>query len=1109
MKLFRSLVLTLLAFALAAPLHARIDPDLLAGMKARSIGPAGMSGRIGAIDAVASNPNVVWVGAATGGVWKSVDGGLTWTPVFDDQPVAAIGALAINQTSPEIVWVGTGEAQVRNSVSVGNGIYKTIDGGKTWTHLGLEKTERISEIILHPTNPDVAWVAAMGQEYGENPERGVYKTTDGGKTWTKVLYVDPRTGAADLVIDPTNPDKLFAAMWDYRRWPWFFRSGGPGSGLYVTRDGGANWTKLTVDDGMPKGVLGRIGVAIAPSDPNVVYALVEADKSAMLRSEDGGKSFKTVNEETDVSNRPFYYADIAVDPDFPNRVYNLASSITVTDDGGSTFRSLVPFRKAHPDHHAIWIDPNDGRRIVEGNDGGVNFSTDRGETWRFVSNLPLAQYYHIATDNAVPYNVYGGMQDNGSWRGPNTVWENGGIRNMYWDEVGFGDGFGTLPMPDDPQRGYSMSQEGYIVRWDNRTGERKDIRPAGPEGVKLRFNWNAAIAQDPFDASTIYFGSQFVHKSTDRGDTWTTISPDLTTNNPDWQHQDKSGGLTIDATGAENYTTIIAIAPSAVDRNVIWAGTDDGRVHVTRDGGANWTSVEDNFKGVPKNTWVPHVEASRFDAGEAFVVFDNHRRSDWTPYVYRTTDYGKTWKSITTSDLKGYALTVVQDPVDRDLLFLGTEFGLWATLDGGKQWMKWTYGFPTVSAMALTIQARENDLVIGTHGRAAYVIDDIAPLRAISEKTLAEPLHLFPIHDAQQHEVKQTGASRFPGDSEFRGESEPYGALVTFSLSGDDLPLPDPKKERERKEKERKAKMKPLPITAGGVPEAVKPEEAKKPESEGAEKGAAMDDEGGRGDREKGPKAEIRVTDAAGKLVRKFEHPVTLGVNRVAWDLHRDAFEAPPRERSSFRGEPRGPEVLPGVYTIAVKFRDVEASETVNVLSDPRTSIPLSAMQAKDAAIVEVGHLQETAAKAIKRIARVRDDVRTIAAKVKAADADAKKNADSDDWKPSPIVKAAAKLQKRLGDIEKMFWTPPKTKGIVAEEHAMAKIGYVMRSLQSSWDAPTPAQMDYVKEASSVLQKAVDALNEFEAKDLAAFRDEAGKAGVTLLPAVEPLTIKP
>ena len=1060
------------------PAFSQVDPGLLAGMTARSIGPAGMSGRVADVVAAPSDPTIVYVGAATGGVWKSVNGGLSFDPVFDDQPVAAIGAIAVHPTDPDVVWVGTGEGNVRNSVSVGNGIYRSRDGGRTWKHLGLEATERIHRIIIHPRDPNTVWVAAMGREWGENPERGVYRSTDAGETWERVLYVNERTGAADLVLDPSNPDKLFAAMWDYRRWPWFFNSGGPGSGLHISRDGGDTWTRLTPDDGLPEGDLGRIGLGIAASDPRIVYAYIEAKDNALFRSDDGGISWQSVGKGDNVGNRPFYYADIRVDPERADRVYSLWSVISVSDDGGSSFRQLVGW-DIHPDHHAMWINPGDASHIIIGNDGGVAISRDRGQTWRFVRNLPLAQFYHIRVDLEQPYNVYGGMQDNGSWKGPSTVLENGGIRNFHWAEVGFGDGFDTSPDPEDSMRGYSMSQEGFLARWDLRTGERKDIRPSPEAGGSLRFNWNAGFAQDPFDSGTIYYGSQFVHRSRDRGNTWEIISGDLTTDNPEWQRQAESGGLTLDVTGAENFTTIVSIAPSPIAEGVLWVGTDDGRLHITRDGGDSWSSVEGNLRDVPDNTWIPHIEPSRFDSGGAFIVLDDHRRSNWTPYAFRTDDYGAHWTRIAGEDeVWGYALSIAQDPVDQDLLFMGTEFGLWVSTDGGGDWFKWTHGVPTVGVRDLVVHPRDHDLVIGTHGRAAFILDDVSPLRGLHGSVLNEQLHLFPVSDAVQYRSRQTGASRFPGHGEFRGESRPTGAIITVVVNSDQVPHPDEWTERERQEAAR----------AGGAP-VKSGDEAEDGEAEGAETSVVLS-----------------VADESGSVIRTWEEEVHLGLNRISWNLRRDGFKRPDTgqgegEESDFR--PSGIRVLPGSYTLTVTFGDHEESSTFMVLADPRETASPEDRSAKYDALVAAGAVRESVADALSLIYRIRADLK---ASLQAEErlypvADGDEAQDAGENMEDGLEEQAREIRRRLEEIEERLWVPDDTKGIVySDDRVWNRIGYAMGSMQSSWDAPTGAQLAYLAEAERTASAVLRDLDDLYVGEVALFREAVHAAGLMLMP---------
>jgi len=1068
-----SLAAALAAAAAAGPL----DSDLLSGLRARSIGPAGMSGRVAAIDAVEADPDTLFVGAATGGIWKSTDGGLVWKPLFDDQPVAAIGALAIFQPNPAIVWAGTGEGNVRNSVSIGDGVYRSVDGGATWKNVGLGKSERIHRIALHPSDPDVAWVAALGPLWSDGSERGVFKTTDGGRSWRKVLYVDEKTGAADVQVDPGNPNRLLASTWQFRRTPWSFASGGPGSGLWQSDDGGETWSRLEPEDGLPEGELGRVGLAFARSNPSVVYALVEAKKSALLRSDDGGRTFRTVNDRYDVNPRPFYFGEIRVDPRDADKVYSLDYTVRVSTDGGKSFATVVRWDEIHGDHHAMWIDPQNTDHFYVGNDGGVAVTRDGGRNNRFVANLPLAQYYHVAVDLDVPYNVYGGLQDNGSWRGPVAVDQQGGIRNHFWKMVGFGDGFEVLPDPTDSRRGWALWQGGNLQRFDLASGELKDVKPAPPEETKLRFNWNAALAVDPFDPATIYLGSQFVHRSADRGESWTIVSPDLTTNDPAKQKQAESGGLTPDVTAAENHTTLVTIEPSRRERGLIWTGSDDGRLHLTRDGGATWSSVEKNVKGVPAGTWIPAIQASPHAAGTAFVVFDNHRRGDFAPYVARTDDFGGSWRSLVTSDLRGYALAIVQDPVDPDLLFLGTELGLWVSTDGGAAWSQFRQGLPTVGVHDLALHPRDHDLVIATHGRALYVIDDISPLRGLTAAQLEAPLALFSPPPARQHwREGEDGGFGF-GAGEFRGENRPYGALISFVAGGTDLPLADPKRERERQVGLRR-----------GEREGTPPVEKSAAEPDAAAERAKK-------------RALVEIRDAAGTLVRTLRVEPKRGLNRVVWDLGRDAFRAFPPEDPEEKPNPNpsGPEVAPGSYDVTVTFRGQEAKTRLEVTADPSAGNDTAAWRAREAAIAEAGRLNDAAVAAVERIRALYRDLDAIAERQRAARADELARGDLAAAE-LPFAAEAKALRAGLAEVERRFWVPRDTVGIVDdEETAASRIGAARYYLTSSWSAPNANQLEYLRRARATLEAALDALAAFEAKQVAEFRAGVAAAGVGLL----------
>ena len=1054
--------------ALLLPLSAAhaaepTDMALLAGMKARNIGPAGMSGRVAAIDVSPHDNNVIYVGAATGGVWKSVNGGSHWQPVFDKQDVHAIGALAVSPLNPNLIWVGTGEGNVRNSASVGRGVYRSLDAGKTWQHMGLKNSERIHRIIPHPRDVNTVYVAAMGQAWGENSERGVYRTRDGGKSWQRILFVDDKTGAAELVMDPSNPDKLFANMWQYRRWPWLFKSGGPGSGLYMSIDGGDSWRQATEKDGLPKGELGRMGIAVAPSDPRVVYALVEAKDNVLLRSLDGGYKWETVNKDINVSGRPFYYADIRVDPDRPDRLYRLATFTDVSDDGGKTFSTLIGLKHLHPDNHALWINPRNGAHMINGNDGGIGISYDRGETWRFVSNLPLAQFYHVRYDLDTPYNLYGGLQDNGSWRGPSSIWEQGPIRNSHWTEVGFGDGFDTSPDPDNNRRGYAMSQDGFLLRWNLDTGERQMIRPAAPDAsTRLRFNWNAGFAQDPFDSGTLYYGSQFLHKSTDRGNTWTIISPDLTSNNPDKQKGHESGGLTSDVTAAENHTTIISIAPSAQERGVIWVGADDGRVQVTRDGGQSWSNIVAGAKGVPADTWVPHITLSPHSKGTAFVVFDNHRRSDWTPYLFRVDDYGKRWTSLASKDIDGYALIVQQDLVEPNLLFLGTEFGLYVTFDAGKKWQKWTHGVPTASVMDLAIHPREHDLIVGTHGRALYVLDDIRPLRELAKLERSASLHLFEIAPTVQYQVKENAIDSINSQSDFQGENRAYGALIHFWLTAEQLPHPDEDVERLRKQPEPAKDEKPKPT-----------------------------------------KAALEIRDSAGGLVNRLEIEAKQGLNRAVWDLSRSAYRSP-LPPSPWGGGTAAP-ATPGEYSVSLIFDGKRAERKLTVLADPRLQLSAEDYRSKAASWAEFGKVQETITDAVRQVKDLRTDLDRISALAKTDIERRKERAPATeigDTDPHQALnKAIDGFKEKLLEAEKQLWQPPEsTKGYVADRDAQAMLGIAGWFYGSSLRPVTPTQQAYLRAAEARTREALAGLNKLFTDELPAIKAQAERLNLVMQP---------
>ena len=1057
MKFFpATLSLVIFSFSLNAQ---TISLDQLKALKPRNIGPAGMSGRITAIDVVNRRQDTWYIGSASGGVWKTTNAGASWTPVFDAEKTLNIGSIAIQQSNPSVVWVGTGEGNPRNSLNLGEGIFKSMDEGKTWKKMGLEKTSNLHRIIIDPTNPNIVFVAAIGNPYAEHPERGVYKTTDGGETWSRVLYTNDSSGCADLAMDPSNPNKLIANMWQHRRTPWSFRSGGPGSGLYMTVDGGKNWKKLGKTEGLPAGNYGRIGLAFSQSMPTRVYAMVEATKNGLYRSDDGGFKWELVNSEPQwVTNRPFYFQDIAVDTKNENRLYSIHDMVDISEDGGKTFRTLLPYGGIHPDHHAWWISPTDPDFMLDGNDGGMGITRDRGRSWNFNENLPVGQFYHVNVDNEIPYNVMGGMQDNGSWHGPAYTWTSGGIRNYYWDNIGGGDGFDAMPDPDNADWVYSMSQGGSLQRLNYKTGERWFIKPPDLDTInKLRFNWNAAIAQDPFDHNTIYFGSQFVHKSTDKGASWQVISPDLTTNDKDKIDQSENGGLTLDITGAENYCTILAIEPSAKEKGVIWAGTDDGNLQLTRDGGKTWTSFRGKIPGLPVGAWIPQIRASRFNGGEAFVVANDYRRGDFRPYIFRTTDFGKTWTNmLANKNIEGYALCVLQDPTEPNLIFAGTEHGVWVSFNNGASFQHWKNDdFPAVSTFDLAIQEREADLVIATFGRALWVVDDIRPLRKLAAnngKLFAKRITVFETPGAYQASYRSATGYDWSTNGLYDAENRRRGAEVSYFI---------------------------LPVKDTGA--------------------RRMDS------------LQVRIYNEKNELIRNLRWKADTGMNRQWWGMEERGFRQPGSAgrggggggRGGFGGggggaEPAGMQVFPGTYKIVLSAGREMDSTFVVIKDDPRMK---KTEEVKTAQRKMLDRLRKTSDKLVTGMDRLAESEEVL--NKLSNDLRGLQGRDMDS-----LRKATASIQDSIKNIREFISGRTSDRQGLSRPPQVTVLGTMQTAQQyitAKSVAPGPQEEQLVKNAEDMINAALQRINSFYATRWLTYRKHVENTKINLFKDYQPI----
>jgi len=751
--------------------------EMFGDMTARQIGPALMSGRISDLEGHPTNPRIVYAGTAGGGVWKSSNGGASFSSIFDDY-IQSIGVVSVDPHDPDnTIYVGTGETWTRNSVSLGDGIYKSSDGGQNWNKLPFEGSERVSNIIIHPDNKDVLYVGELGALWGDSETRGVYKSNDGGQTWENLLYIDQKTGCSELAMDPNNPDILYASMWEFRRTGWSFSSGGTKSGLFKSIDGGKTWNKI--HNGFPSGQLGRIAFAVAPSNPDILYCVLETEEEkdkGLYRSDDAGKSWTKLNGDFGLVVRPFYFSKIVVDPKNPDVLVKAGLFGSISRDGGKTFKDAG---RMHPDIHDVLFDLKDSERMYFATDGGVYRTWDGGNTLDIVTSLPVSQFYHITVDNAEPYNVYGGLQDNGSWYGPSD--SPGGIEARDWNTVGFGDGFRVLKHSTKPVIYSEMQGAENVWRYDTEKLQNKTIQPLEVEGdPKLRFNWNAPISLSTNKPDRIYIGSQFVHMSEDMGNTWNKISGDLTTNDPAKQNQEDSGGLSKDNSGAENHCTVFTISESELDANIVWAGTDDGNVQVTKTGGKSWDNVTSNITGLPANTWCYHIEPSVHNKGTAYAVFDGHTKNDKNPYCYKTTDYGKSWTSIITDEVEGFTRSFQEDYESPDLLFLGTETGLYITINGGKSWSKFTNNVPATAIHHMEMHKGTSDLVMGTHGRGVIILDDVSPLRALTQEVLNKNVHFIPTGEFTMVEESTFGGTS--SELQFVGSNRNRNAKVVYYL---------------------------------------------------------------------------------------------------------------------------------------------------------------------------------------------------------------------------------------------------------------------------------------------------------------------------------------
>jgi len=1082
------------------------EKDVFKNLEFRNLGPAVGGGRVAAVAGIPGNPNVYYVGAAAGGVFKTENGGISWKAIFEHEATASIGALALAPSDPSIVWVGTGESKVRNDVIDGRGVYVSGDAGHTWRFAGLGNVGQISQIIVDPSNSDVVYVAATGHAWAPNPDRGVYRSTDGGKTWNKMLFVNDSTGAADLAIQPGNAKVLFAAMWEFRRYPWTLVDGGPGSGLYRSTDGGDTWKKLT--KGLPDGPLGRIAVAVAPTNPNHVYALVAAKRGMLWQSTDLGDTWTEVSDNHAYDIRPFYFSRLIVSPENESKIYFMSLNLVESDDGGKT--SHTADRGVHSDHHALWIDPKDPLRMFQGNDGGVNVTTDGGKTWRFLNNIPIEQFYMVSTSSEVPYSLCGGLQDNSAWCGPSSNLGGRSVGSAEWYSVTGGDGEYAVFAPSDPGIIYVDSQNGSIDRLEKKTHLTRYIRPylegveeMKPADLKYRFNWTSPIAVSETDANEVYLGGNVVFKSTDGGKHWTPISGDLTRN--DKSKQDIAGGpVQHDISGAESFDTILTITLAPADPKVIWVGTDDGLVQVTRDGGKNWANVSP--QGAPEWARVYQVGVSPFDPGTAFITYDAHELDDPKPYVYKTADYGKTWASISAGlPADAPAHVVREDPNQRGFLVVGTDTGLFYSQDAGEHWQPLKANFPTVPIYDLKFVKAGDDLVVATHGRGLFALDDIRPLEQMSSKIQDSDFDL--VSTAPGTLFHHWRGGMFGMASDYSTPNATEGVVVDYFL----------KKEIEQ----RRGGGPGGPGGPGGAVggggggggrAGAAAQAGQGGQGEQAGQAGQSGAEGPEGQRE-GP-VKIVITDEHGNLVATEHGPSKAGINRFVWSMRYDGPQRLTFERqqeqsefAEFFGRGRGPQVLAGKYHLVITVGEHKAEADVSVRPDPNLKIDPENFRASLRFSLEARNATTALNTLLNRVDAMQKTLTAFQGMVRGSDDDDLKK------KFQPLMGKTAQLGRKLRALKDSVYNSEVQPGSEDDLHYLAAFNSKLAGLGGFGgfgygEPPNPLALDQKAELTKELEQHLAEFNKLIQTDVAAYNKDAFALGAPTLYAGEAISVK-